>query len=670
MRNKFIVLFLGIFSSVAVLKANDITIIPYPERVVKQDGIFKLPDRFTLNSPKEFSDIASLLLDDIKSQTGLRGRRINGNADINMVPDSTLSQEAYCITVSSDGILLRAADFQGMSFAVTSILQMMEANGSLNKVEINDSPVREYRGLMLDVARQRIEFETLKQCVDLARWYKIKAIQLHLSDDQSFTFESKTFPNLATPGRYYTQKQLKELAEYARVRGVTIFPELDLPGHSAEMRNRMPEIFGDPCLGIIDIVNEKTVNAVMTIAKEMMDVFQNAPFFHIGADECWFGDYEKQEYVQSAIKDRGFDNVRDLYLEFIVKMYDFVKANGLKPLAWESFPGKGSHHVRIPEDLIVFAWETLYQTPQSLLENGYTIINASWKPMYVVPGLRWSPEYIYNFSMTRWENHWNVTPSYQHPICLDSVTSPVMGGQMCSWEMDDPSQILTLHTRLAAASEAMWNDGRQRPFEEFLTAFDSVDKKIMTHFFPVLENRDGFKSPCKRQLDDNRINIFANKGVVKMKPINPSYIIRYTTDGSMPNSSSTILDSVLELTSNTFIKYGVFNRKGKIKGYHSVKYLFDPIDAINIGNVYDPRDINILNPEKLFCGDVKIILNNGCPGTVIHYTIDGSQPDINSPEYVNPIVISSTVDLTAQCFDVYGNPQGNRFKCKYINKEM
>ena len=669
MKIRIFALILALFGCVTVMNADVITIIPYPESVVEESGGYKLADRFTVYSPKEFRDISSLLLDDIRFQTGIKGRRVNSNADINMVADNTLAPEEYRISVSENGIVLRAADFQAMSYAATSLLQMMGPDGSLRNVDIKDSPVREYRGLMLDVARQWIEFETLKQCVDLARWYKIKTVQLHLSDDQSFTFESKAFPGLATPGRHYTQQQLKELVEYARVRGVTVFPELDLPGHSTEMRRRMPDVFGESDWGIVDIVSDKTVDAVKTVAKEMMDVFKAAPYFHIGADECWFGDYQKLEHVKAAIKERGFDNVHDLYLEFIVKMYDFVKANGFKPLAWESFPDKGSKHVAIPDDLIVFAWETLYQTPQSLINNGYTIINASWKPMYVVPGVRWSPEYIYNFGMTRWENHWNVTPAYQNPISLDPASTPVMGGQMCAWEMDDPSQVQTLHTRLAAVSEAMWNDGRQRPFEKFEVAFASVDKKIMTRFFPVFETRSGFKSPCCRHLDENRVNTFVYKGLVEMSPVDPSYIIRYTTDGTMPTLSSEILDTSLELTGDTFVKYAVFSKKGELKGYHSVKYRLNPIDAINMGNVSEPRDINIGRQIKIFSGKMKVALKNGYSETVVRYTTDGSAPSLKSPEYVSPLTVSSTIELKAQCFDMAGTPVGNAFECKYVCRD-
>lgn len=670
MKDKIRNIFLILFACIASVHADNINIVPYPAQTNSSVGFCQLTKGFSIKTPKELKEIATILLEDIDFYTGIKGNISGKNPVITMQLDPTLASEEYNVTVSESEVLLTASNFQSMAYATTTLLHMLDSQGKLPLAKIADAPVREYRGLMLDVARQWIEYETVKQCIDLARWYKIRYIQLHLSDDQSFTFPSQKYPQVATTGRHYTKKQLKELVEYARVRGVTIIPEFDLPGHSSEMRRRMPEIFGEEGWSVIDIVNEKAIKAVKTIAKEMMDIFYTSPYFHIGADECWFGAYEKLPHVKEAVKKKGFDNVHDLYLDFIVEMYNFVKANGKQPLAWESFQGSGSRCVEIPRDLIILAWETLYQSPQSLLENGYSIINASWKPMYVVPGLRWTPEYIYNFGMTRWENHWSITPAYQNPIFLDPQNTPVRGGQMCSWEMDDPSQIQTLHTRLAAVSEAMWNDGRQTPYSQFQERFSSTDKKIMTRFFPVKEVRSGFKSACKNGLDNNRMNTFTYQGKVSMKPIKDDDIIRYTTDGSMPDKNSSILDKSLILKENTFVKYAVFNQKGDLTGYYSVKYKLSPIEAINMGEVTDPRDINIDRPKKNFTGRIQIALTNGYPDSDIYYTTDGSEPSTKSKKYTTPITIDKTTDLRAKCYTKDGKAVGEEYKCTYAYRDF
>ncbi len=83
----------------------------------------------------------------------------------------------------------------------------------------------------------------LRQVIDLCRWYKIRFLQLHLTDDQSFTFPSTAYPKLATPGCHYTIEQLRELEQYAVERGVLMAPEFEMPSHAGTMARKMPELF-------------------------------------------------------------------------------------------------------------------------------------------------------------------------------------------------------------------------------------------------------------------------------------------------------------------------------------------------------------------------------------------------------------------------------------------
>ena len=169
----------------------------------------------------------------------------------------------------------------------------------------------------------------------------------------------------------------------------------------------------------------------------------------------------------------GLDDARDLFLRFIVKMHESVKKHGRKTLMWESFPGDGSRKVKIPKEIIVFAWETAYQLPQDLLENGYTIINASWKPLYVTPGALWGPETIYDWNLYRWENWVRRAPSFT-PIQLEE-TDRVVGAQMCSWEMHERDQIPDLRKRLPAFSERIWNPEWKRGYGDFRERLEETD---------------------------------------------------------------------------------------------------------------------------------------------------------------------------------------------------
>ena len=67
---------------------------------------------------------------------------------------------------------------------------------------------------MIDCARQLHSVGTLKQVIQLCRLYKIRYLQLHLTDDQGFMFPSTAFPLLTTQnqsGPAYTLDELREL---------------------------------------------------------------------------------------------------------------------------------------------------------------------------------------------------------------------------------------------------------------------------------------------------------------------------------------------------------------------------------------------------------------------------------------------------------------------------
>ena len=70
--------------------------------------------------------------------------------------------------------------------------------------------------------------------------FKVRYLQLHVGDDQGYSFPSKAFPKLGMkngsccggiPPKVWTFKEMHDLEAYATARGVTIVPELETPGH-------------------------------------------------------------------------------------------------------------------------------------------------------------------------------------------------------------------------------------------------------------------------------------------------------------------------------------------------------------------------------------------------------------------------------------------------------
>jgi len=407
--------------------------------------------------------------------------RMDETADVIFKRAAELEAEQHRISIGST-IEVTAGSLQAIAQACASLLQLasVEEGGlAFPLLDIEDGPDASYRGLMLDLARNWHTIKSIKQCIDLAAFYKSNFVHLHFTDYQSFTLPSKAFPKLSTLDRHYTFAELEDLEAYAKTRGVILIPEIDVPGHASSIVEAYPEIFGienrkgNPY--IINMGKEKVYTAIETIIGEIAPIFKSSPYFHIGGDEAIFDfvleDSEVQEYMKTH--DLG-DDVHELYRHFLVRVDSMVRRQGKQTCVWEGFRPDGK--VDLPKDIIVFEFETNRYLPQQLIDDGYTVVNTSWKPLYVVNKKKFSPASIYQWNRWNWGNWWPRAPSYT-PIQIES-TDQVIGGQMCSWEQAEGVELPSIRKRLPVMNERLWNSETQQSLEEFLTAIEATDSKL------------------------------------------------------------------------------------------------------------------------------------------------------------------------------------------------
>ena len=473
----------------------EIQIIPSPKELIKNMDNEALELKNTISvfikgqNSNKFFDLFANDLKIIFSQNLNFKKSDNIDSNINFIIDNSLSNEEYKIEIDKK-VIITGGSYDAISMAKSSLIQMIKLRGNktiiLPKSKIFDMPDSSYRGLMIDLSRMWHSLESIRNVIDLASFYKIKYLQLHLSDDQAFVFPTDSFPNLPTPDRPYTKKDFVELVEYAKIRGVTIVPEIDVPGHSRQFIETYPKIFdvnnGIKKSNVINIANEKVYKALDQIIAEVAEVFYNSPFIHMGADEAKLDLYRNVKEVKSFMnKNKLGDDVHELYRYFIVRINEIVKKYDKQMLVWEGFRKEGK--IQIPKDIIVFEFETLYNHPKNLIEDGYTIVNTSWTPLYAVYGgvknkmaqrAVWSPERIFKWNKWRWEHFSKSVPGYK-PIQLKE-TPQVIGGQMCSWEQSGEAEIPVLRKRLPVFSERVWNNKPSKSFEEIFSTIERTDK--------------------------------------------------------------------------------------------------------------------------------------------------------------------------------------------------
>ena len=125
---------------------------------------------------------------------------------------------------------------------------------------------------------------------------------MHFSDFPAFRVQSIKFPSLTAHlgNQSYSQQDVKQLVEYARLRGVRVVPEVDVPGHASGMRPlaqvpARPREQGRPAprLHFCDGARQKTIHGdeagesarvVAQVIAEVAALFSDE-LFHIGGDE-------------------------------------------------------------------------------------------------------------------------------------------------------------------------------------------------------------------------------------------------------------------------------------------------------------------------------------------------------------------------------------------------
>ena len=215
---------------------------------------------------------------------------------------------------------------------------------------------------MLDCSRTFQSVEYLKKTVDHLAFYKMNILHLHLTDDQGWRMEIKKHPELTRKGArfspkynepesnqgFYTQTELRDLVKYAQLRGVTIVPEIEMPGHTLEVLVCRPDL---SCTGKIpddifpffkgsnitrDIFcagNDDTFKFLEDVIDEVVDIFPST-FIHIGGDEAPKERWKACPKCQARIKAEGLKNEHELQSYFIRRVEKHINAKGRRLIGW------------------------------------------------------------------------------------------------------------------------------------------------------------------------------------------------------------------------------------------------------------------------------------------------------------------------------------------------
>ncbi len=306
--------------------------------------------------------------------------------------------ESYKLKVTENNILINAPTDLGAIHSLQTLLQLVseDTNGYyFPAIEISDSPRFPWRGLMIDVARHFMPVNVIKRNIDGMVAVKLNVLHLHLSDDQGFRVECKTFPKLqemGSDGKFYTHAQVKDIIKYANDRGIRVYPEFDMPGHTTawfvgypEYASLPPGTNGAPAHYSIErrwgVFNptfnptiDKTYEFLDKFFKEMSALFPDE-YMHVGGDENNGVQWDISKEIQKFKKEKRFKNNEELQGYFISRVQKILAKYGKKMIGWDEILQKN-----MPKDVIIQSWRGTAALKKSammgykgILSNGYYI---------------------------------------------------------------------------------------------------------------------------------------------------------------------------------------------------------------------------------------------------------------------------------------------------------
>ncbi len=451
--------------AVAPLAAQS-ALIPTPSTTAAGAAPWHLPDTLRIASNDAAArPAAALLVELLRADRSRPARTTTGTGTIRLMLDrGDSADESYTLTVSGDGMTITAHSLAGLRWGAQSGRQLIAGahDGTVDGVNISDQPRYPWRGAMLDVARHWFPVNDVLRWIEVMARYKLNVFHWHLSDDQGWRLAIARYPRLTSVGAwrtendgtrsggFYTQAEIRRVVAYAAERGITIVPEIEMPGHSRAALAAYPALgcTGEKLpvpngWGVFDDVlcpTEATFTFLEGVLTEVLALFPSHDI-HIGGDEVPKRRWKECAECQAIIAREGLGDEEGLQRWFTARIATWLRAHGRRMIGWDEILNGGA-----PAGAIVQAWQGTNRIGVAIAAGADVIASpADWTYLNRPAGPKELPlEHVLRFDPS--------TPA--------NGSAHVLGGEAPLWteHVVSPANVEMMYfPRLIGFAETMWS---------------------------------------------------------------------------------------------------------------------------------------------------------------------------------------------------------------------
>ncbi len=475
---------------------TDLNVIPRPASIETTEGSWRLPrtPQVLVDSRQTCLKASDQLVDTVRRLLP-KQFEVRTSADSSIEdPDLTLSlstpcieneDESYTLRIEEHSATIEASGRAGLVWGVQTLRQLVESSPEVPHLVCRDKPRFRWRGMHLDVARHFFPTEFILKFLDLLSRHKLNMFHWHLTDDQGWRLALDSYPRLTEIGAwrneadgtryggYYSRHDVRRVIDHARALGITVVPEIDLPGHVSAVLAAYPELSCDGrsisvphTWGIFQNTlcssRRSTYDFVEGVLTEVSELFDSS-YIHIGGDECPAENWERHPACLDLMARASIPGTSGLQGYFNDRAAGILKLLGRKLLGWDEILETGA-----PSDAAIMCWRGLEYAEQAVAA-GHKVVLSPMSHCYFdfYQAKEGEPKAI--------GGHLPLAKVYEfEPLGseqLEARSNLVLGGQGNVWTeyMNTPQHVeyMTI-PRICALSEALWSKKGLRDFDSFL----------------------------------------------------------------------------------------------------------------------------------------------------------------------------------------------------------